>query len=113
MKCTATRVDGSECHALAMRGDPDGRCGFHSKRNSFAVRREAEFTKAEAVKIIGQEIRALKKSKQANPVERAEALKDLVLLWQSLIAPEPEPSVKPLTWDERVAEFEKEKKGKK
>ena len=112
MKCTATKADGSPCHALAMRNDPDQRCGFHSKRNSFAVLRASEFTKQEAIKIIGQEIRVLRKSKGASPVERAEALKDLVLLWQSLIAPEPEPSVKSLTWAERVAKLEKEKKEK-
>jgi len=106
MKCTATKVDGSPCRALAMREDPDQRCGFHSKRNSFAVQRAAEFTKAEAIKIMGQEIRILKKSKGANPVDKAEALKDLVQLWQSLTAPEP--PAKSLTWAERVAEFESE-----
>ena len=95
-----------------MRDDPDQRCGFHSKRNSFAVLRASEFTKAEAVKIIGKEIRVLKKSKGANPVDKAEALKDLVLLWQSLTAPEVELPLKSLTWAQRVAEFEKEKKGK-
>jgi len=108
MRCTATRVDGSECHALAMREDPDQRCGFHSQRNSFAVQRAAEFTKAEAIKTVGKEIRVLRKSKGAAPVDKAEALKDLVLLWQSLTAPEVEPPAKALTWAERVAEFESE-----
>jgi len=112
MRCTATRVDGSECHALAMRNDPDCRCGFHSKRNSFAVRREADFTKAEAVKIIGKEIRVLRKAKR-DPVERADALRNLVLLWQSLTAPEVEPPAKTLTWAERAKLFDEERKGKK
>jgi len=107
MQCTAIKKDGIQCRALAMRNDPDQRCGFHSKRNSFAVQRAAEFTKAEAIKIIGQEIRVLRKSKGANPVDKAEALKDLILLWQSLTAPEPTP--KPLTWAERAKLFEGER----
>ena len=110
MRCTATRVDGSECHALAMRNDPDQRCGFHSKRNSFGAQREADFTKAEAIKTVGKEIRVLKKSKGADPVEKAEALKDLIQLWQSLTLPVVEPPAKALTFAERVAEFEKGKK---
>ena len=108
MRCTATKVDGSPCHALAMRDDPDQRCGFHSKRNSFAVQRASDFTKQEAVKTVGTEIRVLRKAKRADPVGRATSLKDLIQLWQSLTAPEP--PAKSLTWAERVAEFEKGKK---
>ena len=110
MRCTAVKVDGSPCHALAMRNDPDGFCGFHSRRNSFAVLRAAEFTKAEAIKIISQEIRILKKSKRVDPIGKASALKDLILLWQSLSAPEP--PAKSLTFAERAKLFDEERKGK-
>ena len=109
MRCTATRVDGSECHALAMRNDPDQRCGFHSKRNSFAVQRASDFTKQEAVKKVTQAIRALRKSKR-DTVEQAQALKDLIQLWREMTAPEP--PTKSLTLAERIKMVEEEGKKK-
>jgi hypothetical protein len=93
-----------------MREDPDQRCGFHSKRNSFAAQRASDFTRAEAIQTVGKEIRVLRRAKGVNPVERADALRNLILLWQSLATPEVEPPPKPLTLAEKLKKLEDERK---
>jgi hypothetical protein len=90
-RCTAVKADGSNCQAPALRADPDCRCVFHSKLTFPAANRSHDFTKPEAVRTVGREIRALRRDKALKGIARAETIRNLILLWQSLTAPEAEP----------------------
>jgi hypothetical protein len=107
MKCTATKADGSPCRASAIHADPEGRCVFHSSLSFPGQHRSSELTKEEAIRTVTQAIRALRKT-QRDPVERADALRNLIVLWQSLTVPEVEPPPRPLTSAERIKKIELE-----
>lgn len=111
MKCSATKADGSPCRASAVHADPEGCCVFHSQLSFPGQHRSSELTKAEIARIIGQEIRSLRRAKATEPrdvIGKADALRKLVALWQTLTAPEVEPPPRPLTSAERIKKIEQE-----
>lgn len=108
MRCSAVKVNGSPCRASAVHADLNGHCVFHSSLSFPGQRQRSDLTKAEVIRTIGREIRVLRRAKGANPVERADALRNLILVWQQLSAPKPEPVVRPMSFKERVREFESE-----
>jgi hypothetical protein len=87
---------------------------WHSSLSFPATKQVHEVTKEEAIRTIGREMRRLRKLKEPSPqqLQRADAIRNLILLWQSLTTAEPEPLPKPLTYEERVRMVEAERKEK-
>lgn len=110
-QCTALRKDGNPCRAAAVLRDPAGRCVFHSSLVFLAKSKAAhEVTKEELATTLGREIRRLRKLKEPTPqqLQRADAIRNLIILWREMSAPVVEPMPKSLTYAERVRMVETE-----
>jgi len=113
--CTALRKDGSPCRAAAVLRDPDSRCVFHSSLVFLAKPKAAhEVTKEELATTLGREIRRLRKLKDPTPqqLQRADAIRNLIILWREMSAPVVEPLPKQLSFDEKMRMIEAERKEK-
>jgi len=112
--CTSLRKDGTPCRAQAAHLDPAGHCVFHSSLIFPARKKAHEVTKEELTTTLGREIRRLRKLKDPSPqqLQRADAIRNLIILWREMSAPVVEPPAKPLTYEERVRMVETERKEK-
>jgi hypothetical protein len=113
--CSALKKDGTPCHGPAARVDQEGRCVFHSSLIFPAIKKSHEVTAEELATTLGREIRRLRKLKDPSPqqLQRADAIRNLIILWREMSTPQIEPPPKPLTFAEKVKAFEEEKAGKK
>jgi len=108
MKCTAVKGDGSPCLASAVHADPNGHCVFHSSLTFPATKKSHEVTAQELISTIEREIRRLRKDKSLPAISRADAIRNLILVWREMSVPQVEPPPKQLTYAERVRMVEAE-----